>query len=278
LIIVGTGITIGQLTVEALGHIKRADCVATVMDNPVALACLKKIQPRTESLGDFYAQHKTRADTYQEMVNHVMSLLRKGRDVCFVLYGHPGVLARPAHELVRRARAEDFSATMLPGVSAEDCLFADLGVDPGTSGCQSFEATDFLLRMRKFDPCSVLILWQLGVVGESGCPSQPNRENIKILAQTLAKTYPRSHEVIVYDAANYPAFDPVCHKVRLDALWKAPVSPASTLFVPPLSDRPVSAGMRRRLNYAPQNADLTEPQVRQSTTHGKRPTSVDDTG
>jgi hypothetical protein len=34
---------------------------------------------------------------------------------------------------------------MLPAVSAEDCLFADLGVDPGAAGCQSHEAADFLI-------------------------------------------------------------------------------------------------------------------------------------
>jgi hypothetical protein len=37
---------------------------------------------------------------------------------------------------------------MLPGISAEDCLFADLGIDPGIYGCQSYEATDFLANGR----------------------------------------------------------------------------------------------------------------------------------
>jgi len=31
---------------------------------------------------------------------------------------------------------------MLPGISAEDCLVADLGIDPASSGCQSYEAND----------------------------------------------------------------------------------------------------------------------------------------
>jgi len=35
---------------------------------------------------------------------------------------------------------------MLPGISAEDCLFADIGVDPGIYGCQSFEATDLFVN------------------------------------------------------------------------------------------------------------------------------------
>jgi hypothetical protein len=35
---------------------------------------------------------------------------------------------------------------MLPAISAEDCLFADLGVDPADHGCPSYEATDFLVH------------------------------------------------------------------------------------------------------------------------------------
>ena len=49
---------------------------------------------------------------------------------------------------------EGFNAQMLAGISAEDCLFADLGLDPGKNGCQSFEATDFLIRRRQFEPTS----------------------------------------------------------------------------------------------------------------------------
>jgi hypothetical protein len=63
----------------------------------------------------------------------------------------------PAHESIRRARMEGISACMLPGISAEDCLFAELGIEPSENGCQSFEATDFLVYKRKFDNRSSLI-------------------------------------------------------------------------------------------------------------------------
>lgn len=41
-------------------------------------------------------------------------------------------------------------------------MYADLDLDPGTHGVQSFEATDFLLYRRQIDPTSALILWQAG--------------------------------------------------------------------------------------------------------------------
>ena len=45
---------------------------------------------------------------------------------------------------------------------------ADWNVDPTTTGCQSFEATDFLAGRRRFDPSSVLILWQVGALDQPG--------------------------------------------------------------------------------------------------------------
>jgi hypothetical protein len=55
------------------------------------------------------------------------------------------------------------SARMLPGVSAEDNLIADLGVDP--AGLQSYEATGFLVYKYRFDTSAGLVLWQVGVLG-----------------------------------------------------------------------------------------------------------------
>ena len=83
-----------------------------------------------------------------------------------VFYGHQRVFVHPGHESIRRAHMEGFPACMLPGISAEDCLFAELGIDPSKNGCQSFEATDFLVYKRKFDNRSSLILWQIGANGD----------------------------------------------------------------------------------------------------------------
>jgi Tetrapyrrole (Corrin/Porphyrin) Methylases len=79
------------------------------------------------------------------MVNRIIKYVKRDLRVCAVFYGHPGVFCTPSHESIRIARKLGYRATMLPAISAEDCLFADLGVDPGKHGCQSFEATDFLV-------------------------------------------------------------------------------------------------------------------------------------
>jgi uncharacterized protein YabN with tetrapyrrole methylase and pyrophosphatase domain len=249
LVIVGTGIAIGHMTVETREIIKTARHIVALVADPVTFAWLKKCNPRTESLNRYYADGKQRQLTYEEMVGHVMDLLRRGRDICLVLYGHPGVFAFPPHELMRRASRERIPARMLPAISTEDCLFADLGVDPGTNGCQSFEATDFLLRGRQFDPCSALILWQFGVIGELSCPKKMRRDCVRQLVRYLQQSYPNDHEVIIYEAAIYPLYEPICRRVRLAGLARTQYLPISTLFVPPLPDRPPNRAVKRRLGW-----------------------------
>jgi uncharacterized protein YabN with tetrapyrrole methylase and pyrophosphatase domain len=83
-------------------------------------------------------------------------------------YGHPGVFVHSSHAAIKKAREEGYLAGMIPGISAADCLFADIGVDPSTSGCQFLEATDFLLRDRRLDVTGHVVLWQIGCVGDRG--------------------------------------------------------------------------------------------------------------
>ena len=108
-------------------------------------------------------------------------------------YGHPGVFVRPSHEAIARARAEGHQARMLPAVSAEDCLFADLGVDPATHGCASFDATTFLARPRPVDSSAGLVLWQVAAVRESrAVPAGEHGANMEVLVERLARRTRRS--------------------------------------------------------------------------------------
>jgi hypothetical protein len=135
---------------------------------------------------------------------------------------------------------------MLPGISAEDCLFADLGIDPGRAGCQSYEATDFLVHHRLIDTTCGVILWQIGVVGQIyNLVGRP--ESISILADTLIEKYGPTHEVIVYEARHYPTCDPVIIRLQLAALASTNLSPISTLYIPPLKRPVVDVELARRL-------------------------------
>src|SRR5262249_45166489 len=167
LVVVGTGIrAIAQMTQEAIAHIEMADKLYYLVCDPLTAQWLSDVNKTAESLYRLYKTATPRRDTYLEMVRIIVDAAVSGKRVCAAFYGHPGVFAFPTHEALRQVRSRGLPAQMLPGISAEDCLFADLGVDPGTAGCQSFEATDFLARHRTFDSYSSLILWQIAVIGE----------------------------------------------------------------------------------------------------------------
>ena len=96
----------------------------------------------------------------------ILAHVRRGLDVCAAFYGHPGVFVDSVARGGARAPARRASGLgCSPAISAEDCLFADLGVDPARFGCQSYEATDFLVHGRRVDPTATLVLWQIGTVG-----------------------------------------------------------------------------------------------------------------
>lgn len=250
LAVVGTGIRFGlQTTQEARDCIERAGKVLYLLTDPVAAEWIERINPSSESLASLYAPGKPRAETYAEMVEEIMRWVRKGLDVCVALYGHPGVFAEPAHRAVVAVRDEGFPAQMLPGVSAEDCLFADLGVDPG-DGCQSYEATDFLIRPPIFDPGVSLVLWQVAGIGPRVGRTETARHGLAVLAERLRQTYGAEHEVVLYEAPQYPIGGPSIRRIHLGDLEESVVTPMATLYVPPKGPRRPDPGMVRRVGIS----------------------------
>jgi len=251
LVVVGTGIrTVGHLTMEAVAWIKQSDRVLYVVGDPVAEAMLKELNPvGAESMTKMYADGKPRIDTYNEMVEYTLGCVRAGLMTCMACYGHPGVFVYPSHESIRRARAEGFSARMLPGISSEDCLFADLGIDPGIYGCQSYEATDFLLNSRAIDPSSSVVLWQIGVLGDATFkPYSYDLSAMPLLVERLLSIYPSSHPMYLYEAAVFHGCEPVIRQITAVELTYGPLSAGYTLYIPPAYPRTADPTTYFRMN------------------------------
>ncbi len=246
LVIVGTGLrTVGHLTTEAIAWIKSAEKVFFVVGDPVAEEMIVALNPHAESLQTLYAAQRKRINTYNDMVERLLASVREGYRTCGVFYGHPGVFVYPSHEAVARARKEGYSAVMLPGVSAEDCLFADLSVDPATTGCCSYEATDYLFHLRPTDPASAMVLWQIGILGNDGynpcgvyaTPLMP------LLISKLSKSYDVHHHVAVYEAAVHFGCQPRISWIPIRDLAVVELSAASTLYIPPAIPSRPDAGV-----------------------------------
>jgi hypothetical protein len=101
---------------------------------------------------------------------------------------------------------------MLPGISADACMIADLGFDPATNGLQSFEATQLLDHEKSIDVATPLILWQIGVVGDTtysaGRYSKPAFDRI---FEKFVALYGRDHRFCIYEASEFSAVKPLIH-------------------------------------------------------------------
>lgn len=250
LTVVGTGYNVaGQVTPEARAYIESADRLFFLMSDPATSAWLKSLNPAAESLHDCYRVGEPGLEACGRMVERILAAVREGSETCAAFYGHPAIYVPPGLESVRRARREGFPARLLPAVSFEDCLFADLGVDPGVSGRLMYEATDFLVRPRTFDPSAALVLLQVGAIGlvDFAPGDSPNRAGLRVLAETLARHYPATHQVAVYRNSQLPIFDPSIEWIALTSLHEAGLSVVSTLYVPPLPRRAVDPQILARL-------------------------------
>jgi hypothetical protein len=125
-----------------------------------------------------------------------------------------------------------------------------VGIDPGTTGCQSFEATDFLVYSRRFDEHVPLVLWQVSVIGQLKHEVHRSIVGLEVLASHLAPVYGPDHEAVIYEAARYPVCPPVMRAVRIEDLPKAPVSGISTLVVLPRDSATADQVMVGRLGIS----------------------------
>jgi tetrapyrrole (corrin/porphyrin) methylase-like protein len=235
LVCVGTGMTLGShITPLARSYIAEADVVFTGLSDGVIELWLAKMNPDVRSLQSFYREGKPRSETYQQMVDAMLTEVRAGKRVCGAFYGHPGVFALPTHRAIEIARREGYPAHMEPGVSAEDCLYADLGIDPGKFGCQHYEASQYMLYRRRIDTSAYLVLWQVGVAGDQSLARfSTGAAYRQVLVDVLARDYDLGHEVILYKAVTLPMHRPHIERLSLRDLPAADVDMHMTLVIPP---------------------------------------------
>lgn len=237
LVCVGVGIMLGShLTPRARSCIENADVVFTAVSDGLVEQWLQRMHPQVRSLEPFYREGTSRMRTYRAMVAAMLDEVRAGKKVCGAFYGHPGVFAWVPHKAIATAREEGFFAQMEPGISAEDCLYADLGIDPGRVGCQHYEATQFMLYRRRVDPAAWLVLWQVGLAGDRTLRRfATGRAYRQVLVDVLARDYPRNHIVILYRAATLAIEQARVERLPLERLPWSDLGTHDTLVVPPFA-------------------------------------------
>ncbi|MCE9686611.1 SAM-dependent methyltransferase [Shewanella sp. AS16] len=259
LVCVGTGLQLaGQISVLSKSYIEHADVVFSLLPDSFAQRWLEGLNNNVIDLQQYYAQQegvKNRRETYAQMVAAILNAVRSGKSVVCALYGHPGVFACVSHLAIKQARAEGFAAQMEPGISAEACLWADLGIDPGNSGHQSFEASQFMFFQHVPDPTTHLLLWQIALAGEHTLTQfHTTADRLQVLVELLQRWYPAEHGIVIYEAANLPTQSPRIERLALRDLPGARLTAISTLLIPPARKLTYNLEILEKLGITP--ADL----------------------
>jgi siroheme synthase len=252
LAVVGLGMTLGaHLTPRARTRIEQADVVFVAVSDPLVELWVQEMHRDVRSLQPFYggeSGEKSRQDTYREMVDAILAEVRAGKRVCGAFYGHAGVFAQAPHRAIEQARAEGFEAVMEPGVSAEDCLYADLGIDPGRFGCQHYEASQLMFYRRRIDSSAYLVVWQPAIAGDRSFRRfATGPAYVRLLVELLAEDYPLDHRCTIYEAATLPIQAPRIEAVTLGDLPTATLRLQSTLVLPPARPLQQNPAMLARL-------------------------------
>jgi len=235
LVCVGTGMTLGaHISPIATSHIAQADVVFSLMSTGITERWVEEMHDDVQSLQPYYQEGKNRNITYNEMVEAILSEVRAGKSVVAVFYGHPGVFACVSHKAIKQAELENFPAHMEAGISAEDCLYADLSIDPGKTGCINYECSQFMFYQRNIDPAAHLILWQVGLAGDKSLEKfSTGKAYRQVLVDLLLETYPSDHQVILYQAKVLPIDTLRAEHIALTDLVEAELFMHTTLVIPP---------------------------------------------
>jgi uncharacterized protein YabN with tetrapyrrole methylase and pyrophosphatase domain len=234
IVCVGTGMTLGaHITPICRSHIEQAD-VVFCSAHPIIEMWLKEMNGDVRTLQGLYAEGKDRRITYREMVATMLAEVRLGKKVVAAFYGHPGVFAWAPHKVIEEAKAEGYCAQMLPGISAEDCLYADLGIDPGRVGSQNFETSQFMFYQRNIDPSAYLILWQIAIAGDRSIARfHTGAAYRELLIEMLSEYYPLDHQVALYECPTLAIDEARIEWIALKDFAQTEVSLITTMLIPP---------------------------------------------
>lgn len=249
LVCVGTGMTLGaHISPISRSHIEQADVVFVLVSDGVTEQWICQMNSDVRSLQPFYTEGKSRMETYYQMVDAMLAQVKLNKKVVGAFYGHPGVFAWVPHNAIKQAKQLGFYAYMEPGISAEDCLIADLGIDPGQYGCQHYEASQFMFYQRTIDTAAYLILWQVGVAGDRSLAKfSTNAECKQLLVDLLTEYYPLTHDVILYEAITLPFQQPRIEFLPLAKLAAVKMDFKTTLVLPPCQKMQLNTVLLDRL-------------------------------
>jgi uncharacterized protein YabN with tetrapyrrole methylase and pyrophosphatase domain len=169
LYVVGSGIkTLSNFTKEFETCATQSDIVFYLNNDPVTKEWYQKYAKKSYDLDAIYQKDSQthRSNIYHAIADHIISEFKHYDNICFALYGHPFFCAQPAlHAIEKIAKdREDITIHSFPAVSALDCLWTDLKVNPAENGMQLYEASCMIYRKIPLLTQVDLVILQVGLI------------------------------------------------------------------------------------------------------------------
>lgn len=250
IVLLGTGIkAISHFTEEFKTYVKAADKVLYLVNEPIVGEWIEVNSKQAENLEKYYYNNQRRLTSYKKIKNKILSDTSIFNFIAVVLYGHPTIFADPGLLAINEAKTMGIDTLILPSISAQDVLFADMGIDPGMHGCVHVDATEFLIYDKKPNISMHVCIWQIGMIGNIAPPQKKQViNNVDVLVKKLSQYYPQDFEIYIYEASLYPGVDFKLIKCKLRDLEKQNISTLSTLYIPPFEEGNINEEMMRLLS------------------------------
>ncbi|OAX31955.1 hypothetical protein K503DRAFT_870409 [Rhizopogon vinicolor AM-OR11-026] len=140
-------------------------------------------------------------------------------------------------------------------------MFADLEFDPCLPSCNTYEATELLLRDRSLDPSINNIIWQVGSVGVIDMEFEKSK--FHLLVDHLEKDFGPDHKVVHYIGAVLPQSTTTMDRFTIADLRKEDVArqfgTISTFYIPPRDEPLVYSGIAEDMGSLAAPAKLHYP-------------------
>lgn len=234
LYIAGSGIkTLAHLTQECKKLINTCDKVLYLLNEPLAKEYILSKTKNSLDLNEIYFSEDSRKAVYNKITTRIITELKQCSTLGVICYGHPFFCADPFLHAAKIATNDGYNVVVFPGISAIDCMFSDLLIDPTTNGLQLYEASHLINSNKTVERLSDLIVLQVGFVNVKNHPHlESSASGFVELCHYLQSIYEPGHECYVYEASLYPSIKPRVEKIRLDKLHSCNVTTLTSIYLP----------------------------------------------
>lgn len=168
LAVVGSGIKkLHQMSLEAWWLLQDSEVVISNLNDTVAIEYLAdNLDAELIDFSNIYdsENNETRYSTYHDMI---LCPLEKAKEtdglVTYLSVGHPNIWAWTPYAVKHLGENEwGLNVELLPGISAVDSIYSDLGIDPAQGGVVQYNFTKALQERLELSPRLSFIGWLFG--------------------------------------------------------------------------------------------------------------------